>query len=72
MNQNGKVGLLRAKIDSKLTRNEYINDLCHNARYFIRRWILCQSSSTFKNLVVNYHLVVSYPQQWHIRVNVSH
>ena len=32
----------------------------------------CQFCSTVQNLVVNYHLVVSYPQQCHIEINLNH
>ena len=31
-----------------------------------------QSWSIVQSLVVNYNLVVSYPRQWHIGINVSH
>ena len=31
-----------------------------------------QSCSIAQNLVVNYHLVVSYPQQCHTGINVIH
>ena len=31
-----------------------------------------QSCSIVQNLVINYHLVVSYPHQCHIGINVSH
>ena len=31
-----------------------------------------QSRRIVQNLVVNYHLVISYPQQCHTGVNVSH
>ena len=31
-----------------------------------------QSCSIVQNLVLNYHLVVSYPQQYHIGINVNH
>ena len=40
--------------------------------YFICRRIMHQSCSIVQNLVVNYHLVISYPQQCHIRININH
>ena len=40
--------------------------------YFICRLIVRQSCSIVQNPVVNYHLVVSYPQQFHIGIKVSH
>ena len=40
-------------------------------RYFICTWIVHQSCSVVQSLVGNYHLVVSYPQQCHIGINVS-
>ena len=42
------------------------------SRYFICRWIVRQSCSIVQNLIVNYHLVVSYPQLCHIGINVDH
>ena len=46
------------------------NAFCYiQIRYFICRWMMHQSCSIFQYLVVNYHLVVSYPQQCHIRIN---
>ena len=41
-------------------------------RYFICRRIVRQSCSIVENLVVNYHLVVSYAQQGHIGINSNH
>ena len=41
-------------------------------RYFTCRRMMHQSCSIVQNLVVNYHLVISYPQQCHIRININH
>ena len=41
------------------------------ARYFICRWMVRQPCSIVQNLVVNYHLVVSWNRQSHIGTNVS-
>ena len=40
-------------------------------RYFLCRWMMRQSHSFVLNLVVIYHLVISYPQQRHIGINVN-
>ena len=36
------------------------------AKNFICRWMVRQCCSFVQNLVANYHLVVFYPQQYHI------
>ena len=45
---------------------------CPTERYFTCKWMVGQSCSIAQNLVVNYHLVVSFPQQDHIAINVNH
>ena len=51
----------------------FFNLICFiRARYFICRWVMRQSCSIVQKLVVNYHLVVSYPKQCHIGIKVSH
>ena len=40
--------------------------------YFKCRWMVRQYCSIFQNVVVNYHLVVSYPQQCHIGIDLKH
>ena len=42
------------------------------ARNFICRWMVRQSCSIVQNLVVNHHLVVSYPQQCHIGIHIDY
>ena len=43
-----------------------------SSRYFIYRLMVHQSCSIVQNLVVNYHLAVSYPQLCHIGININH
>ena len=50
--------------------SEYIYFL--RSKYFLSRWMVCQPCSIVQNLVVNYHLVVSYSHQCHTGINVSH
>ena len=39
--------------------------------WYVDGW--CASLTLFvQHLVVNYHLVISYPQQWHIGININH
>ena len=40
-------------------------------KYFSCRLMVRQLRSIVQNLVVNYHVVVSYPQEWHIGINVN-
>ena len=42
------------------------------SRYSIRRWMVPQSCSIVQYVVVNNHLVVSYPQRCHTGINVNH
>ena len=52
-------------------QTKFGNEKTQRMTYFICRWMVHQSSSIVQNLVVSYHLVVSYPQQCRNGINVS-
>ena len=69
--------LLVPKLDinnSEIERYECLKFLrvLLDARNFICRCMVRQYCSFVLNPVVNYHLVVSCPQQCHVRINVGH